>query len=62
MEGEWGILLGGDFFSAGKHLRRSAFDHSNLFEIKKHHYVNTEHQPVRTKNCYKVKMKMVHEQ
>ena len=40
---------GGFFFSAGEHLR-SAFDHSNLFETKKHHSVNIEHQIVCTKS------------
>ena len=38
---EWEILLEINFFSAGEHLRRSAFDHSNLFQIKKHHSVKS---------------------
>ena len=50
VEGEWEILQRVDFFfSAGEHLR-SAFDHSNLFETKKHHSVNIEHQIVCTKS------------
>ena len=40
----------GFFFSAGEHLRRSAFDHLNLFQIKKHHFLNIEHQPGCTKS------------
>ena len=38
---EWEILLEINFFSAGEHLRRSAFDHSNLFQIKKYHSVKS---------------------
>ena len=38
------------FFSVGEHLARSAFDHLNLFQIKKYHSVNIEHQPVCTKS------------
>ena len=45
-EGEWEILLVVDFFSPGEPLRRSAFDHLNLFQIKRHHFVNIGHQPV----------------
>ena len=44
----------GVIFSAGEHLRRSAFDHLNLFQFKKHHSVNMEHQSVCTK-CTKLK-------
>ena len=44
VEGEWEILLEvGITSSSGGHLRRSAFDHSSLFQSKKHS-VNTEHQ------------------
>ena len=39
---EWEISLVVDFLSGGGHLR-SAFDHSNLFQSKKHHSVNIEH-------------------
>ena len=42
-----GILLG---LAAREHLKRSAFDHSNLFQIKKRCSVNIEHQPVCTKS------------
>ena len=43
MEGEWEILLDVDFLPGGGHLKRSAFDHSSLFQSKKHS-VNIEHQ------------------
>ena len=43
-EGEWWILLRWIFLSAWGHFRRSAFDHSNLFQIKKYYSVNLEHQ------------------
>ena len=73
VEGEWEILLGVDFFlSGGGHLRRIAFDHSNLFQGKKHPSVNKlkfEHQlksklarPSYVYKEYEVKIKMVQEQ
>ena len=43
-EGKWEILLGVDFFIRCGHLKRSACDHSNPFQSKKHHSVNIEHQ------------------
>ena len=59
VEEEYEILLGVNFFSAGDCLRRYAFNHSSLFQVKKHS-VYTEHQPVCTE--YEVKMKIVLEQ
>ena len=44
VDGEWKILLGWIFLSGGGHLRRSAFDHLNLYQSKKQYSVNTEHQ------------------
>ena len=41
---EWGILLGVDLFISGLRLRKRAFDHSSLFQNKKHHFINIEHQ------------------
>ena len=41
--GALGTFTRGEFFSSGgAHLRRSAFDHSSFFQIKKHS-VNIEH-------------------
>ena len=37
-------FAGGTFLLGGGNLRRSAFNHSNLFENKKQHSVNTEHR------------------
>ena len=54
LEEEWEILLGADLFTGGENLKWGAFDHSNLFQIKKHHCVNIEHQPACTK---KMKLK-----
>ena len=54
----------GFFLSAGGHFRWSAFDYSLLFQIKKHHSVNIEHQlksklarPVNSTKCMKLKQK-----
>ena len=72
VEGEWEILQGSISFSGGGHLRRSAFDHSNLFQGKKHTSVNQlkfKHQlklKLARPSCvykeYEVKIKMVQEQ
>ena len=43
LEGKWKILLGVNFLSGDANQRGSAFDHSNLFQSKKHHSVNIEH-------------------
>ena len=40
----------GVIFSAGEHLWRSAFDHLNLFQFKKHHSVDIERQLVVSKS------------
>ena len=52
-----------------RNLRKKAFDHSNIFQSKKYHYVNIEHQlksKLARPSCaykeYEVKIKMVHEQ
>ena len=57
----------GFFLSARGHFRWSAFDYSLLFQIKKHHSVNIEHQlksklarPVSSTSstkCMKLKLK-----
>ena len=39
----WENFLGEDFLFVGRNLRRSDFDHSNLFQSLKQHSVNTEH-------------------
>ena len=66
VEGKLGFVLESTFtkgglFSAGEHLRRSAFDHLNHFQIK-----TTSFWKYRTSTCvykeYKVKVKMVQEQ
>ena len=44
VDGEWKVLAGVNFLSGGEQLRRSAFDHWSLFQSKKHHSVNIEHQ------------------
>ena len=41
--GGMGNLLGMDFLSGVGHLRRSGFDHSSLFQSRKHS-VNIDHQ------------------
>ena len=35
---------GGNFLTDGEILRRSGFDDSNIFQSKKQHFVNIEHQ------------------
>ena len=72
VEGKWEIYKGWIFLSGGGYLRRSTFDHSNLFQGKKHPYVNQlkfEHQlksKLARPSCvykeYEVKIKMVQEQ
>ena len=57
--GGMGNLARSGFSSVGEHLRRCAFDHSNLFQMKKHS-VYIEHQSVCPE--YEVKMKIVQEQ
>ena len=42
--GDIGNFAGGIFLDDGENLKRSDFDHSNLFQSKKHHSVNAEHQ------------------
>ena len=41
--GGWEILLGGFNLYDGGILRRSDFDHSNLFQGLKQHSINIEH-------------------
>ena len=45
-----GNFTRGGFFSAGEHLRRSAFDHLQLCQIKKHLSVDIERQLVGSKS------------
>ena len=40
--GEWEILLGLDFLSGGRRLRRGTFDHSRLFQSKIEHQLKSK--------------------
>ena len=42
--GGWEVLLIGIFLLGGGNLSKKDFDRSNLFQSKKQHSVNTEHQ------------------